>query len=141
MALTGPIVLIDDDDDDRHLIGEMLSDLQLPNPLRHFEHGRAGLDYLRTTSESPLLILCDINMPQMSGLELRDLIDADPYLKQKAIPFIFLSTSDEKSLLKKAYASTIQGYFKKWSSFDTGKQDLAIMIEFWKRCLHPNNHR
>lgn len=141
MALSGPLVVIDDDDDDRHMIEEMLADLQLPNSVRYFEHGKVALDYLLTTRESPLLILSDINMPVMNGLELRDQIDADPYLKEKSIPFIFLSTSDDLTLIKKAYAATIQGYFKKWNDFEAGKRDLATMIDYWKSCLHPNNHK
>lgn len=138
MALTGPIVIIDDDDDDRHMLVEMLTDLRLPNGIRYFEHGKAALEYLLTTTESPLLILSDINMPVMSGLELRDQIDADPYLKEKSIPFIFLSTSDDLGLIRKAYASNLQGYFKKWANFEAGRNDLKIMIDYWKRCLHPN---
>jgi CheY-like chemotaxis protein len=142
MALNGPIVIIDDDDDDdRHLIGEMLTELHLPNAIRYFENGEAALGYLLTTTESPLLILCDINMPVMNGLELRDRIDADPYLKEKSIPFIFLSTSDEMALLKKAYAATIQGFFKKWNDFQEGIRDLQNMVSYWKRSLHPNNRK
>ncbi|SDF63189.1 Response regulator receiver domain-containing protein [Dyadobacter soli] len=141
MALNGPIVIIDDDDDDRHMIYELLDDLKVTNPVRYFEHGGAAMDYLQTTSESPLLILCDVNMPVMTGLELRDRIDQDPYLKQKSIPFIFLTTSDDLALIKKAYAATIQGYFKKCSDFDSARSDLALMIAYWKRCLHPNHHK
>lgn len=141
MSLKGPIVVIEDDEDDRHLIGEMLSELHLPNQVRYFEDGKAALEYLLSTTESPLIILCDVNMPVMNGLELRDQIDVDPYLKEKAIPFIFLSTSDEIRLLKKAYAATIQGFFRKWNDFETGTHDLKVIIDYWKRCLHPNNHR
>ncbi|SEJ37715.1 Response regulator receiver domain-containing protein [Dyadobacter sp. SG02] len=141
MSLKGPIVIIDDDVDDQDMIGAMLEELALVNPSRYFENGQAALDYLLTTPESPLLILCDINMPVMNGLELRDQIDGDPYLKKKSIPFIFLTTSDSPVLVRKAYNGTIQGYFKKCNSFQEGKGQLQLIVNYWKDCLHPNNCR
>lgn len=139
MSLKGPIVIIDDDIDDRDMIGAMLEELNLINAIRDFENGQVALDYLLTTLESPLLILCDINMPIMNGLELRDQIDADPYLKKKSIPFIFLTTSDSPIQVRQAYNGTIQGYFKKCNSFQEGKDHLELVINYWKLCLHPNN--
>lgn len=139
MSLIGPIVIIDDDVDDRDMIGAMLDELAIINPCRHFENGQAALDYLLNTAESPLLILCDINMPVMNRLELRDQIDADPYLKKKSIPFIFLTTSDSPILVSRAYSSNIQGYFKKFNSFQEGRDRLRLIINYWKYCLHPNN--
>jgi CheY-like chemotaxis protein len=50
------------------------------------------LTYLVATAETPLLILCDSQMPVMNGFQLRDEIDLDDSLRAKAIPFIFLST-------------------------------------------------
>ncbi|GGH21175.1 response regulator [Dyadobacter endophyticus] len=139
MSLIGPIVIIDDDVDDRDMIGAMLDELAIINPCRYFENGQAALDYLLNTAESPLLILCDINMPVMNGLELRDQIDADPYLKKKSIPFIFLTTSDSPILVRRAYSGNIQGYFKKFHSFQEGRDRLRLIINYWKYCLHPNN--
>ncbi|MGX5853734.1 hypothetical protein ACWKW6_08830 [Dyadobacter jiangsuensis] len=46
MSLKGPIVVIEDDEDDRHLIGEMLSELNLTNQIPYLEDGRAALEYL-----------------------------------------------------------------------------------------------
>nr|WP_295932209.1 response regulator [uncultured Dyadobacter sp.] len=141
MSLTGPIVIIDDDADDLYMIGAMLDELSIPNPVRNFENGQYALDYLLTTLESPLLILCDVNMPVMNGLELRDQIEADPNLKKKSIPFIFLTTSDSYALISRAYSGTIQGYFKKWVDFATGRSELDLIVAYWKFCLHPNNFK
>ncbi|MCF0075277.1 response regulator [Dyadobacter sp. CY261] len=139
MSLKGPIIVIDDDPDDREMIEAMLQELALVNQVRFFGNGQRALDYLLTTLESPLLILCDINVPIMNGLELRDQIDADPYLKNKSIPFIFLTTSDSPTLVRQAYNGTIQGYFQKCNSFQEGKDHLQLIIGYWKLCLHPNN--
>jgi CheY-like chemotaxis protein len=137
--VNGPIISIDDDSDDQFLIQIMLEELNLPNEIRLFQNGHQALDYLLTTSEKPFLILCDINMPFMNGLEVRDRIDADPFLKSKAIPFIFLTTANNRELVIQAYQGAIQGFYQKQSSFQAGKNLLDTMIKYWKSCLHPNN--
>ena len=139
MSVKGPIIYIDDDADDQFLIQRMIEDLKLPNKLRLFDDGLQAHEYLLTTQESPLLILCDMNMPLMNGLELRGRIDSNPYLKRKAIPFIFTSTSGDKAHVEQAYQGTIQGYVKKHNNFEIGKQQLHLIIQYWKCCLHPNN--
>jgi len=141
MSLKGPVISIDDDADDQYLIQSMIEELKLPNELRLFQNGLQAHDYLLTTEESPLLILCDMNMPVMNGLELRNRIEENPYLKQKAIPFIFLTTSNDLGLIRQAYEGTIQGYFQKQNNFDTGKHQLELVIQYWKCCLHPNNSK
>lgn len=90
------------------------------------------------TEEQPFLILCDVNMPIMNGLELRDRIEQDPYLKDKAITFVFLNTSDNDALVLKAYKGTIQGFYKKENVFADLKASLQLIVGYWRSCLHPN---
>jgi len=132
-------MLIDDDEDDQYLIRSILKDLNVRNELLLFENGQQAVDYLLVTEDKPLIILCDINMPIMNGLELRDTIDENPYLKTKAIPFVFMSTSANKSLINKAYASTIQGFYKKEHDYELFKVYINLIINYWKSCLHPHN--
>jgi len=139
MSLKGPIISIEDDADDQYLLQSVLEEMQISNKLYFFNNGLDALNYLQETKEQPFLILCDINMPVMNGLELRQTIDNNEYLKKKAIPFVFLSTSGSANLVEVAYESTIQGYYKKASGFDAFKNQIALIIEYWKACLHPNN--
>ncbi len=136
-----PIVQIEDDADDQLLIGQALEADSIPNPIRFFSNGQQVLTYLRTTTQQPLVILCDVKMPLMDGFELRDQIDANAYLKEKAIPFIFFSTWVDKELIDRAYQGTIQGYHRKRGDFDELKEELALIITYWKRCLHPNQFK
>ncbi|CAG5018290.1 Response regulator rcp1 [Dyadobacter sp. CECT 9275] len=138
MSLAGPVISVEDDEDDQYLIREILDDLQIPNAVRFFSNGSEALDYLTTTTEKPFLILCDVNMPVMNGLELRSIIEANPVLKKKAIPFIFLSTSDNKALLNEVYKGTIQGYFKKQGDYAVFRKHMDVIIRYWQTCLHPN---
>ena len=51
--------------------------------------GVEALSYLRETNDEIFIILCDLNMPKMDGLELKGMIELTAELKIKAIPFIF----------------------------------------------------
>ncbi|GGC14645.1 response regulator [Dyadobacter sediminis] len=139
MSKVSPIIVIEDDEDDQFLIQQVLSELRIDNPVNLFDNGLQAYEYLLTTKDHPLVILCDVNMPVMNGLELRDQIEDNPYLKQKSIPFVFLSTSNDPFLIEKAYSGTIQGFYKKSVSFQQIKANLEVIIRYWKICLHPNN--
>jgi len=139
MSVKGPIISIEDDTDDQYLLKSVIEEMKIPNEVRFFENGLEALRYLEVTKEQPFLILCDINMPVMNGLELRQYIDDNEYLKKKAIPFVFLSTSGNAKLVQVAYESTIQGFYKKESSFDEFRKQIELIVAYWKACLHPNN--
>jgi CheY-like chemotaxis protein len=139
MSHSGPIVVVEDDEDDQFLIKYSLGNLKVENTIVFCNNGLQAYQYLKTTTEQPFLILCDINMPIMNGIELREKIEAEEYLKQKAIPFVFLSTSDNASLIKKAYQGTIQGFYKKAGELDRFEANLKLIIDYWRMCLHPNN--
>ena len=134
-----PIVIIDDDSDDRELLGDLTKELRKEHELRFFVNGVEALKYLETTHEQPFIILCDVNMPMMNGLELLEEIQRTPYLKQKSIPFIFLSTSGDKRYVIKAYELSAQGFFQKPSEMSALKSMLKLTFDFWAKCLHPHH--
>lgn len=136
---TGPIITIEDDEDDQFLIRRAVQELAIPNELRFFSNGVEALHYLEVTAEKPFIILCDMNMPLMSGLELRERIEANDYLKNKAIPFIFLTTDASPDLVSKAYQATIQGFFRKATKYEALKEQLRSITDYWNNCLHPNS--
>ena len=139
MSAQGPILIIEDDEDDQFMIRLALDQLNVSNDKRFFDNGQRALDYLLTTTEQPFLIFCDINMPLLNGLELRETINENEYLRKKAVPFVFLTTSANQNAVRIAYDLTVQGYFKKASSFEGIKAQLQLTVAYWKSCLHPNN--
>ena len=140
MAKEGPLLIIEDDADDQEIYSDILTHMGIKNKLIFFSLAQAALDYLLNTKEQPFLILCDVNLPVMNGIEFKKNIDADPFLRQKSIPFIFFSTSAEKSEVKKAYTEmTVQGYFKKESKINEISKSLSVIMEYWKLCKHPNS--
>ena len=135
--MKGPIIMIEDDLEDQEIMQEIFKELKLYNEIKFFKEGSAALQYLRSTREKPFLIISDVNLPGMSGIMLRDEILKDEYLKRKNIPFIFLSTSDGKSIIDKVYEQQVQGYFQKQTSYDAIKTQFKMIVEYWSHCIHP----
>jgi response regulator RpfG family c-di-GMP phosphodiesterase len=73
----------------------------------------------------------------MTGIELRQKINSNDTLKKKCIPFIFLTTNPDLSVISKAYELLIQGYFVKPTKLDDLKCMLARIIDYWKICKFP----
>src|SRR5688572_548563 len=96
----GPLIIVEDDIDDQDIIKEVFESLGLSNTLLLFSDGYDALRYLKTTTDQPFLILCDINLPKLNGLELRELINADPWLRRKSVPFIFFSTNASRDAIE-----------------------------------------
>ncbi|MEO6488993.1 MAG: response regulator [Ferruginibacter sp.] len=139
MIPTGPIVLIEDDTEDVLTMQEALKDLNIGNELIYFPNTILALKYLKETEQQPFLIICDVNMPFQNGLDFKRNIDDHPDLKKKCIPFIFYSTSANSDEVSKAFLQmSIQGFFKKASSYDEILNDITAIIEYWKKSKHPN---
>jgi len=139
MDKVGPIILVEDDTDDQELIAEIIQASPGNNPLRIFHNGKEAFEYLQTSSDQPFLIICDVNMPVMNGLEFRQQIHEDEDLKRKDIPFIFLSTTEDKKVVDKAYQLSVQGFFTKPHDFHELKNMLEVTLEYWRFCLFPGN--
>ena len=139
MIPNGPIVLIEDDNDDAFTMQEALKDLNIGNEFIYFPNTILALKYLKETKQQPFLIICDVNMPFQNGLDFKRDIDNHPELKKKCIPFIFYSTSANSDDVSKAFLQmSIQGFFKKASSYDQILKDITAIIEYWKKSKHPN---
>ena len=139
MLPIGPIVLIEDDSDDALTMQEALKDLNVGNEFVYFPNTILAMKYLIETEQQPFLIICDVNMPFQNGLDFKKNIDVHPELKKKCIPFIFYSTSANEEDVSKAFLQmSIQGFFKKASSYGEILKDITAIIDYWKKSKHPN---
>ena len=138
MNKTGPIIVIEDDSDDQELLNEVFKVLDFKNEITFFGDGEQALDYLLKSEIEPFLIMSDINMPKLNGLELREKIDTNEDLRLKCIPYLFFSTSGEQKHVVDAYSKSVQGFFVKPNSFDKLKRIIKIIIEYWQECESPN---
>lgn len=135
----GPIIILEDDSDEQELLADAFQNLEVKNELKFFIDGQSLIDYLKTTSDQPFLILSDVNVPLLNGLEAKAYINNDDYLRRKSIPFVFLSTSAEKKAVEQAYDINSQGYFMKQGSIAAIERNLSIILQYWKECRHTNS--
>ncbi len=134
----GPILLIEDDVDDQEFIIGALQTLGIQNEVLTFDSGKKALDFLRIATQQPFMIISDVNLPVMNGLQLKYEIQKDEYLRSKSIPFIFLSTSADPKAVKEAFDLSVQGFFVKENTYQGILQQLKQIIDYWKSCRHPN---
>ena len=138
MNKKGPIVVIEDDADDQEFLVNVFKDLDYKNKIIFFEDGDKALDFLLATEIEPFLILSDINMPKLNGIELREKVHNNEDLKLKCIPYLFFSTSAEQAHVVDAYSKSVQGFFIKPNKFDELKRVIKIIVDYWLECESPN---
>ena len=140
MNKNGPVVIIEDDEDDQLLIGEIFKKLDYKNEIVFFADGNEALEYLNKTEIIPFLILSDINMPKINGFELREKIHTNALLHVKCIPYLFFSTNANKKSVVDAYSMSVQGFFVKPNSFEKLESTIRKIMEYWKECIAPSEY-
>lgn len=107
-----PILLVEDDLVDRMTVERALKEIKVTNKLVMVENGEEALDYLRDpTSEKPGIILLDLNMPRMNGIDFLKVAKQDPAIKR--IPVIVLTTSRDERDRVESFNLGIAGYMLK----------------------------
>jgi CheY-like chemotaxis protein len=140
MNKNGPIIIIEDDQDDQEILTDVFKKLDYSNQIIFFVESEKALDFLNQTDIVPFLILSDINMPRLNGLELKRKIHTDAALQVKCIPYLFFTTSATKDAVLEAYSMSAQGFFIKETKIAELEKTIFIMIEYWKRCHSPNQY-
>lgn len=134
----GPIIIIEDDLDDQEILSSVFQSLNYKNEIIFFAEGELALEYLTNTEVEPFIIFSDINMPKLSGMELRQKIHENEDLRLKSIPYLFFSTSAEQQHVVDAYSKSIQGFFVKPSTFDDVRNIIRTIVTYWDACVSPN---
>src|SRR3972149_3707213 len=102
------ILLVEDDTVDQLTVKRALRDINITNPLKITNNGEEALEYLRNEkNEIPGIILLDLNMPKMNGVEFLKIAKNDSRIKR--IPVIVLTTSKEDQDRQTAAASPVTG--------------------------------
>lgn len=125
------ILLIEDDDVDVMNVKRAFEKNRILNPLYVAPNGAEGLTMLRegTIPQTRRLILLDLNMPGMSGIEFLRELRADPKLRHT--PVVVLTTSgDEKDRID-AYDFHVAGYLRKPVEFPRFMELTAALNKYW----------
>lgn len=137
MNKRGPIIIIEDDEDDRVVLDQILRELNYDNKVEFFKDGVSALEYLQDDSVYPFIILSDINLPKLDGFALRKMVHTNEGLSEKCIPYLFFSTSVDKKAVHDAYTMSVQGFFLKPHTYEALKDTIRKIVEYWQECYSP----
>ena len=127
------VLLVDDNPNDLELALEVISQSEQDGPqVVTAQGGPEAIAYLtahRGRSERPSLVLLDMNMPQLGGLDVLDAIRADAELHD--IPVVMLTTSGEQADIQACYQRGANGYLVKPPNLSVFAETLNATMTFW----------
>jgi|HubBroStandDraft_1064217.scaffolds.fasta_scaffold04976_6 chemotaxis family two-component system response regulator Rcp1 len=128
------ILVVDDDPAGARVLQEVMKNLQRPYELHYVSDGGEALDFLHRRrayldAPRPDLVLLDVNMPRLSGLETLSAIKSDPELC--VIPIIMLSTSNSPKDVRNSYQAHANGYVQKPTSLESTMKLVQALESFW----------
>lgn len=136
------IILVEDNPDDAELALHALKKNRIANSLIHLKDGEEALDYIfckgqyekRNISDIPKVILLDIKMPKVDGLEVLKRIKADPIIR--IIPVVLLTSSKEEKDILESYQLGANSYIVKPVNFDSFVKAVSDLGLYWMLLNH-----
>ena len=131
-----PILLIEDDQIDAMTVRRALKELHVTNPVTHVEDGEAALAYLHHAGKDrPCLILLDLNMPVMGGIEFLHAAKGEADLKR--IPVVVLTTSEEQRDKVESFDLGVAGYIRKPVDYKQFVEIMRTIDAYWTVSEQP----
>ena len=137
------VMLVEDNPDHAELIMRTLAEHRVANRITHFADGQTALDYLfrhgeythPATSPRPHVILLDLRLPRVDGLEVLRIVKEEEELKK--IPVVILTTSEADKDMIRAYDHHVNSYLVKPVGFDDFNKLMNDLGFYW---LGWNSH-
>jgi len=132
------ILLVEDNPDDEELTLHTLNENKLANHIKVVRDGAEALDYLfatgayegRNIHDRPRLILLDLKLPKLDGIQVLEKIKSDPHTKQ--IPVVILTSSKEEPDIAKCYDLGANSYIVKPVAFDEFRECITQLGMYWQ---------
>ncbi len=124
-----PVFLVEDDQIDRMTIERTFKSLGVKNILKTAINGQEGLKALHESSEPPCLIILDINMPKMNGIEFLRIVKANE--EYKKIPVVILTTSNDDKDKNTCYSFGVAGYIIKPIDYREFQDVIKTLNNYW----------
>jgi CheY-like chemotaxis protein len=134
-----PLLLVEDNPVDLDLTLRALAIRKITNKIQVARDGEEALNFINLWEEGeplPVVILLDLNMPKISGLEVLEKIKSHP--RFKTIPVVILTTSSESSDLKSAYQLGANSYIVKPVDFDKFVEVASQIDLYWRVLNKPS---
>lgn len=132
------ILIVEDDEGHAILIRENLEAAGVTNPIRHFRDGQAALDFFfkeRGAESGPFLILLDIRMPKVDGIEVLRRLKADPQLHN--LPIIMLTTTDDSREVERCHQLGCSVYMQKPVDYERFTEAIRRLGRFLPLMVVP----
>ena len=134
------ILLVEDDDVDAMTVERALEKLRILNPYIRAKNGVEALEILHGNDqapplERPYLILLDLNMPLMGGIEFLQEVRKDPKLKDSVVFVLTTSSADEDKVA--AYNEHIAGYIVKYNVKQGFSEVIEMLDSYWRVVVLP----
>ncbi len=131
-----PVLVVDDDRIDTMTIERIFREMNIVNELHVAGNGEEALGWLKNKeSEAPCIILLDLNMPRMNGIEFLKEIKKDTVLRK--IPVVVLTTSDDHSDRNECFSNGAAGYMIKPAEHEQFVSLIQIIDSYWSASELP----
>lgn len=123
------ILFIEDDTIENMKFNRVLKTLELPHQIIEAKNGEEALEILKEKQNLPEIIILDLNMPKMNGIEFLTIVKNDLILKY--IPAIILTTSNNHKDVKQCYKIGIAGYLLKPLKYEDYVAKIQKLLAYW----------
>ena len=123
------LLLIEDDEIERMKFNRVCQKNNIKCTIKEANNGEKALDFLNDAQELPHLILVDLNMPKMNGIEFLKILKKDNRLKY--IPTVVVTSSDNHEDIKKSYESGATGYLIKPLRVQDYESKIVALFNYW----------
>ncbi len=135
------ILLVDDDKVDRMAVKRSFRELKIANPVIEACNGIEALERLRGENgyekvPSPCLILLDLNMPRMGGIEFLEVLRSDPLLHRMVV-FVMTTSAAEEDRMQ-AYDKNVAGYILKQRLGQDFIELIGMLELYWRVVQFPD---
>ncbi|MEK6152191.1 response regulator [Flavobacteriaceae bacterium 3-367] len=123
------ILFIEDDAIETMKLQRTVGKLSVKHHITEAKNGEEAMQKLRSANALPDIILLDLNMPRMSGIEFLKILKEDATLKY--LPTIILTTSENRADLLECYRIGIAGYVIKPLKYEDYEEKLSTVLGYW----------
>lgn len=141
MRSTRPILLVEDDQVDIMTVRRAMREAKIANQINVAANGEEALAYLHDpANRRPCIVLLDLNMPRMGGIEFLSIIKQDAILKR--IPVVVFTSSREEQDRLETFNQGIAGYMTKPVNYKDVVEIVRVMDHYWTLSEFPDedNH-